>query len=46
MGKTSLNDIIKVKQRINSKCSQNIESLDLNKELEISTDSRDNFVQL
>ena len=43
MGKTSIKDIILVTKELNSKCSKNIEELDLNKELEISTDSRDDF---
>ncbi len=43
MGKTSLKDIIAVSKEFNSKCNKNIEKLDSNKELEISTDSRDDF---
>nr|WP_240516481.1 hypothetical protein [Brachyspira sp. G79] len=43
MGKTSLKDIIKVSKDLNSKYNHNIEKLDINKELEISTDSRDGF---
>ena len=43
MGKTSLKDIIKVSRELNSKCNKNIEELDISKELEISTDSRDDF---
>ena len=43
MGKTSLKDIITIAKELNSKCSKNIEEPDLNKELEISTDSRDDF---
>ncbi|MCZ9938196.1 UDP-N-acetylmuramoyl-tripeptide--D-alanyl-D-alanine ligase [Brachyspira hyodysenteriae] len=43
MGNTLLKDIILAAKELNSKCSKNIEELDLNKELEISTDSRDNF---
>ncbi|MEI0563364.1 UDP-N-acetylmuramoyl-tripeptide--D-alanyl-D-alanine ligase [Brachyspira pulli] len=41
MGKTSLKDIIKVSKELNSQYNKNLENL--NKELEISTDSRDNF---
>ena len=43
MGKTSLKDIIKVSEELNSQYSKNLENENLNKELEISTDSRDNF---
>ncbi|ACN83230.1 UDP-N-acetylmuramoylalanyl-D-glutamyl-2, 6-diaminopimelate--D-alanyl-D-alanine ligase [Brachyspira hyodysenteriae] len=43
MGNTLLKDIIAVTKELNSKCFKNIEDLNLNKELEISTDSRDNF---
>ncbi|KLI16416.1 UDP-N-acetylmuramoyl-tripeptide--D-alanyl-D-alanine ligase [Brachyspira hyodysenteriae] len=43
MGNTLLKDIILAAKELNSKCSKNIEDLNLNKELEISTDSRDNF---
>ena len=43
MGKTSLKDIIKVSKELNSQYSKNLENENLNKELEISTDSRDNF---
>ena len=41
MGNTLLKDIILAAKELNSKCSKNIEELNL--ELEISTDSRDNF---
>ena len=44
MGKTSLKDIIKVSRELNSKCNKNIEELDISKELEISTDSRDDLM--
>lgn len=43
MGKTSLKDIIKVSEELNSQYNNNLENENLNKELEISTDSRDNF---
>ncbi|MDA0053813.1 UDP-N-acetylmuramoyl-tripeptide--D-alanyl-D-alanine ligase [Brachyspira hyodysenteriae] len=43
MSNTLLKDIIAVTKELNSKCFKNIEDLNLNKELEISTDSRDNF---
>ena len=43
MGNTLLKDIIAVTKELNSKCNKNIEKLDSNKELEISTDSRDDF---
>ena len=43
MGKTSLKDIIKISKELNSQYNNNLENENLNKELEISTDSRDNF---
>lgn len=43
MGKTSLKDIIKVSRELQSECSKSTEELDFHKELEISSDSRDNF---
>ncbi len=42
MGKTSLKDIIKVSRELQSECSKSTEELDFHKELEISSDSRDN----
>ena len=41
MGKTSLKDIIKVSKELNSKYNKDIKNSDI--ELEISTDSRDDF---
>ena len=41
MGKTSLKDVIKVCKELNSEYNKNIENSDI--ELEISTDSRDDF---